>query len=265
MPAAEESLLPSPRYRATPHTDPHTAALEVEHSDFWLSDSHIDHAQYLLSSVCPEISGLQTTLVFETDSCKSVQHAKTELIQILHVNSNHWVTVSNINCNLNAINVYDSLPNTDLKNNERFNFQLASLLNCNSEAITVSVFCNNKQKSSSDCGVFAIACATSLAFGIAPESQHFVQEELRSYLAMCFRVGKMMPFPTATLSWSAKPSVCYEVLVCKICRRPGTVKQILTQCFLCQGYFHLHCGNGSEADYFLCSKCLVHVSCISVV
>lgn len=52
-----------------------------------------------------------------------------------------------------------------------------------------------KQEGLSDCGVFAIATATSLAFGRRPV--HFKQSTMREHLLKCFEAGSMQPFETS--------------------------------------------------------------------
>ena len=53
-----------------------------------------------------------------------------------------------------------------------------------------------KQLGTDDCGAFAIAAATAIAFGINPSSVHFQQEKMRSHLLACF---ENQPFPTANM------------------------------------------------------------------
>ena len=52
-----------------------------------------------------------------------------------------------------------------------------------------------KQKGGADCGLFAIAFATAIAFGKRPGKIKFVQEELRSHLVTCLNKGEMSLFP----------------------------------------------------------------------
>ena len=52
-----------------------------------------------------------------------------------------------------------------------------------------------KQKGSKDCGLYAIAIATSLCFGSRPTKQVFRQDLMRSHLVNCFNKGSMTPFP----------------------------------------------------------------------
>ena len=47
-----------------------------------------------------------------------------------------------------------------------------------------------------DCGLFAIAVTTSIAFDLDPVGVHFQQREMRHHLLGCFQKGQMTPFPT---------------------------------------------------------------------
>ena len=53
----------------------------------------------------------------------------------------------------------------------------------------------SKQVGSSDCGLYAVAVATALAFGIDPTASIFNQDDMSSHLKECFEKQKMDPFP----------------------------------------------------------------------
>ncbi|MPC69752.1 hypothetical protein E2C01_063983 [Portunus trituberculatus] len=106
-------------YLAPAHGDPGVAAKGITCTGTWLSDEHVDHAQHMLGKNFPSISGFQSTVVFESTKIKS---PKLKFIQILNVYGNHWVTVSNIQCNsINEIKIYDSLKSRQLETCEKFN------------------------------------------------------------------------------------------------------------------------------------------------
>ena len=46
-----------------------------------------------------------------------------------------------------------------------------------------------------DCGLFAIAFATELAYGNDPVRVSYVQSAMRDHLLLCLEQGKMEPFP----------------------------------------------------------------------
>lgn len=260
-PAAEENLQPVMAYHAPAHPDPQVAASEVSLPGTWLSDSHVDHAQYLLAKCSPSFSGLQSTLVCDSYKSKYIQCPTRKFIQILNFQSNHWLTVSNIDCSPNTIKVFDSLSTSGLQNNDKFNCQLASLLNCSSEAITVIIADIKQQEGGSDCGLFAIACATSLAFGIPPETQNFAQKHMRSHLAKCFTDGVMRPFPVLSPSFThTNTPTYYSFLICDRCRKPKSTDTPLMQCMLCNKNFHGECDDARETHWFICSSCRHFVS-----
>ena len=53
-----------------------------------------------------------------------------------------------------------------------------------------------KQIGPFDCGLFAIAAATALAFGINPVQVRFEQTAMRNHLFNCFETGELEVFPT---------------------------------------------------------------------
>jgi len=55
-----------------------------------------------------------------------------------------------------------------------------------------------QQHNFSDCGVFAIAFATCLVFGVDPQFVTFYIKKMRPHLASCLRKDKMEMFPTST-------------------------------------------------------------------
>ena len=57
------------------------------------------------------------------------------------------------------------------------------------------VFCIYMQNGSSDCGLYAVVFATSIAFGEDPTTLRFQPESMRQHLFKCLQAGKMEPFP----------------------------------------------------------------------
>jgi len=241
------------------HEDPHLAASEILQQEAWLIDKHIDPAQYLLGNSFPFISGFQSTIVFDSKDCVHVKTPGTSFVQILNVHSNHWITVSNIQCKDNTIKIYDSLNSSRLEASVKFSCQVAALLNCQSSGIRVENVNILQQKGSSDCGLFAITCATSLCFGFPPEAQNFVQGKMRSHLAKCFQEGMMLPFPVAPPLLVPQSSKIFEIGLCCKCRKPCLIDSSLIECMLCNSRYHFHCGMDNNddisIDLFVCGAC----------
>ena len=97
-------------------------------------------------------------------------------VQILHVSGNHWLTVSNIGCKPAHVNVYDSLLTGYLDTHAKQ--QIASILFTDEPDITASFQNVQEQRGHSDCGVFALAFATSLCTGEDPVENTYVQHLL---------------------------------------------------------------------------------------
>jgi hypothetical protein len=75
----------------------------------WLRDDEMDHAQGLLHQQYPDVDGLQSVLVFQT--IKNIGTPLSPCVQVLLINNDHWICVSNIGCEPNRIRVFDSSIN----------------------------------------------------------------------------------------------------------------------------------------------------------
>ena len=64
------------------------------------------------------------------------------------------------------------------------------------------------QTNGSDCGLYAIANATALAFGKAPSRELYIQSKLSEHLIQCLKDIEMRPFPTAKVT--SKKTNCYQ-------------------------------------------------------
>ena len=128
----------------------------------------------------PDFKGFQDTVVGATYAFDIVPEGQ-KFIKILHVGDLHWVCVSHcLDLHKNSINVHDSLNNGAVP---RFvKKQIASML-CSSEpAIHLNIVPVEQQTNSLDCGVFAVAFATSLAFGEDPAQRKYDMSAMRPSL-----------------------------------------------------------------------------------
>ena len=74
----------------------------------WLTDKHMLKPNNILKKDYPSVKGLQDTLLQQNFSWDI---PTSDFVQVLHVNGNHWITISNIGVSDNSVNVYDSLYN----------------------------------------------------------------------------------------------------------------------------------------------------------
>ena len=128
----------------------------------WLDDMHMDAASSLLSSQFPSLCDFYSTLLGQN---LSFPVTRESFIQILNAGGNHWITVEHTQSF--SVNVFDSKFCTIPMD---VNMQIAAFLCCTSSRITTRFHQTQSQIGSSDCGVFAIAFATDLAFGLKPAS-----------------------------------------------------------------------------------------------
>ena len=157
-----------------------------------LTDIEINLAQQLLKSQFPEVNGLQSTLLQgkQTVLTEKSVHGK---IQIIHCKRrHHWVVATAINYDIYEVKVFDSLYTFSDKETEA---TINNLFQWDSTKVSVTFSRCQKQIGGVDCGLFAIAFATALAYGKQASKMRFVQEELRAHFVNCINKGAMSLFP----------------------------------------------------------------------
>ncbi len=125
------------------------ARKRIEESVGWLDDNVITAAQSLIHQHFPFMFGLEPTLKQETLSFEV--HTKDEFVQIFHVGSNHWCTVTNIGCDHGVVNVYDSMFESLC---DEAVCVIASLVFCATPTLTIRMMDVAPQTNMADCGVF---------------------------------------------------------------------------------------------------------------
>lgn len=150
-----------------------------------LNDKHVNFAQFLLKSKFDQTEGLSCTLY---QSKLNLDNTKP-LVQILHSRGNHWIVISNIECGQGKMIVYDTIYS-------EIDDETIKLIYSITKATKISLVHNlQKQEGVNDCGVFAIAIATSLLSKTIPVSNRFTQSKLRSHLISCFINFNLTVFP----------------------------------------------------------------------
>ena len=133
----------------------------------------------------------------------------------MQVSHSHWVTVSNIGCQSGCVKIYDSLPNCDVPTCTKE--QIAALLIHQQKDITIEFPTMQVQSGSADCGLFALAFATTLCAGNNPAHVNYTQHLLRAHLYECFIQNSISPFPEAARRkklLEPRGQVTYEYFVC---------------------------------------------------
>jgi len=164
--------------------------------DKWLEDVHIDYFGLLLKS-CSEYQPRETWRIQCPDTiefvCKDQKH-----IQILYncsdiiTNENgHWVCSY---YDTKVIYIYDSLNLKRLHAYHKIYLEnLYPFYSFDKKPIRFPTVQN--QSNAYDCGVFAIAFAVSLLFGLRPDTVMYDHALMRQHLAQMFELNKIEHFP----------------------------------------------------------------------
>ena len=113
-------------------------------------------------------------------------------IQILHCSQRHqWITVSTIGCMNGEVKIYDTLFK-DIDENTKD--KIEKTFSC---SIKLSLSNIHQQDGDKDCGLYAIAIATVLAFegDKAVLNHKFDQSKLRPHLCHCLETQHLTTFP----------------------------------------------------------------------
>ncbi|XP_066600006.1 putative autophagy-related protein 11 [Prorops nasuta] len=186
---------------------------EIIKNGQWLEDEHMDHFFYILKS-CSNYNPRNTLLVQIPDNNESVQK-NVKHIQILHscddFKSNqggHWV------CSFydgKSIYIYDSLNRKSLHaHHEIFLKKLFPFYNINNESVIFPVV--QSQRNGNDCGVFAIAFATSLLYNIKPNEVLYDQKLMRQHLIQILKSNRLDHFPVISKQNEKVKIVTFDVL-----------------------------------------------------
>ena len=89
----------------------------------------------------------------------------TDSLQILHTDGNHWIALSTFNSDAAVITVYDSKYTTVRESTQNI---LASLNYTDRHFLSINIPSVSNQSGSSDCGLFAIAYITHIAYQLDP-------------------------------------------------------------------------------------------------
>ena len=226
-----------------------------------ISDESINLAQNLLHEQFPGIDGFFDTTLALSNSFEIVKKWKP-FIQILHTGSHHWVCVANMTPDRQENNkciLYDSL------NSGTFNSTVASyicaLSYCKSKVLDVQIEQVQQQSNFVDCGLFAIAFATSLAFSENPGLVCYEEGVLRHHLVECLEKNYMEPFPKLPIAHSLRCRKKHSSIeVFCSCRMPyiseakDDPNQDMVECENCFEWYHRVCENIPAKVFESCSR-----------
>lgn len=200
----------------------------IQHMHGWLTDAVINAAQTLLKRQHPDVGGLQNTnlgrnLTFAIE--------RGTFVQMLHVHGNHWITISNMFCKSNEIDIFDSLNIGSISKEDQK--QIAALIFTKENDITLNFPIVQMQRGSSDCGLFAVAFATSLCCGFNPAQVQYTQRIFRNHPSMTI-------FPLCRKKSCVTAAAKQETITIHCtCRQVSHGRMI--QCGICEIWYHEKC------------------------
>nr|AAR99848.1 hypothetical protein 5 [Hyposoter didymator ichnovirus] len=163
----------------------------------WLTGDHIDTFGRLLAQHSETEFVMQETWKVQLPHTITAERADRRFIQILHSSEGidnrggHWVCAY---YDTHFIFILDSLNRKKLHPHHKLYLQrLFPTYPFDQRPVKFPVVTN--QPNSSDCGVFAIAFAISLFFGIKPETIQYEVKNMRQHLLGIFDTGIISHFP----------------------------------------------------------------------
>ena len=201
-----------------------------------LSDLHISAFQNLLKQKFPHLGGLQSPLYQEKTSLKLDDRSTT--LQVIHTRSSHWAALQVCGGTGGDVCLYDSVYTGMVTHTLKV---IAQLIRSSDSSIRVQLMNTSKQTGSADCGLYAPATLTCIAFDIDPVTVIFDQQQLRPHLAMCLEKGDISTFPV--LKHRRPVNRVLRTELCNIycyCRLPDD-GQTMVCCDSCQDWYHVGC------------------------
>ena len=152
----------------------------------------------------------------------------------------HWLTVSNINCMEYEVGVYDTAFRDDLPLIEQL--VVASLVKTKQKVLKVKFSNVYMQTNGNDCGLYAIANATALAFGRNPSKEQYIPSKLREHLLKCLEEKEMRLFPTAKGTSKRRKAIkkIEKIKLSCVCNMPDTHTTYFL-CDQCSSEYHPEC------------------------
>ena len=184
-------------------------------------------------------------------------------VQILRVNNDHWVTMSNVFTDYANVSIYDSAMRLHYRYNSkeiRYNVSI-DLDACNLRALpenkmTLYVEDTLHVKKDSDSGIAAIMFAIAIARNLDPQTVNFKYKHLRKRLLECF---ENLSFTSITFEDSPcrklKRKFEFTVPLFCHCNKPD-MGECMIQCGTCAHWFHMSCeGVEVESKDWKCKVC----------
>ena len=169
-------------------------------------------------------------------------------LQILKVNNDHWVTMSNVLTEYGNVSIYDNAMRWHYRHNSKeikYNVSI-ELDACNLRALpekTMTIFVEDtlQVKKDSDSGIAAIVSALAIAKNLNPTTVNFKYKQLRKRLMECF---DNLTFKSITFDASPRRQLKRKFeftvpLFCH-CNKPD-FGDCRIECDTCGNWYHMGC------------------------
>ena len=205
----------------------------LESRTAWINASIIDASQTLLAHKFKHFDGFQTVgCGYSMTFC--IQ--RKGFVQILYDEvRHHWLPVASVSNGIDepVLNVYDSLFHTASSHTKK---QIDCIVNIRIKLNFMDVTCQN---GSDDCGLFAVAYATTICYGKKPEKFIFDQGLMRRHLLKCLENKLMEEFPVRKEHRNSDKVINHDaVMVHCSCRMPKTKDEDMIACSSCGEVYH---------------------------
>ena len=225
--------------KRTSNNNKFTSKIEKEiASRGWLSNLTINMAMNIIKKQYPYLEGLEQT---ECGPLRSFTVRKKEFVQILHGNS-HWITVFSDEY---QVKILDSLNNGKI--HPVIFHQITDIRQTADEMFNINILSVQQQSNGDDCGLFAIAFATDIAYGNDPTQITYDDKRLRSHLINCFKDGFLTVFPRSEKRARRCKATSITRNVYCTCRRSyfdedsERHENFMVMCSKCSEWFHKGC------------------------
>lgn len=181
-------------------------------------------------------AGFQNTQLGKGLNFRAVERGRP-FVQIVHVNSNHWLTTTNVDCALGEVRIFDSAYSYVTLNTQK---QIYSFLRPEEDVVTFKTVNSQMQNDLSSCGLFAIAAAAELSAGSNPPVCQWDITTMRDHLMHCLEAQQMITFPTSGERRISQGTLFNERIHCT-CRMPNNPRRGMVQCDKCTKWYHIDC------------------------
>ena len=143
----------------------------------------------LLTQHFPDTDGLKPPTL---EQIQGFQLHSGEFVQLLNVRNSYWIVVSNLGCDKDVVNFYDTMyPSIPSSTSDI----IARLVFCHSATLTIKMVEVDLQSNSSDCGVLSLAIAYDLLCAQAPCVTRYDHSLIREHLCERLTKSSFSEFP----------------------------------------------------------------------